>query len=52
MHMIDMPERQECVQQRFDRWSARCRIEQRPSNQIGHFLIGHLFAVTKRRQLG
>jgi len=51
MHMIDVPKRQEGVQQRLDRRPPRCGIEQRTGDQIGHLLITHFPTITQSDEL-
>src|SRR6056297_705823 len=48
MHVINVRERQEGMQERLDRWAPRSGIEQGAGDQIGHLLIAHFPAIAQR----
>ena len=50
VHVVDVGERQEGVQEGFDRGAPRAGIHQSPGHQIGHLFVGHLTAITQRCQ--
>ena len=47
VHVVDVGERQEGVQEGLDRGAPRAGIHQSPGHQIGHLFVGHLTAITQ-----
>ena len=50
VHVIDVGERQEGVQEGLNRGAPRAGIHQSPGHKIGHLFVGHLAAITQRCQ--
>ena len=50
VHVVDVGERQESVQEGLNGGAPRAGIHQSPGHKIGHLFVGHLTAITQRCQ--